>query len=476
MRQYLLLFVIVLWPVFLLAQAIAIDNENCEEQRDRVVVVGEIQLEGNDVTRDKIVLREMEFQSGDTLLFSKLCAMAKLCKENLLNRSLFNFVYIDLLETENSMIVKVKIRMIERWYVWPLPIFELADRNFNAWLESRDFSRVNYGVFITHNNFRGRMETLKLLLRAGYNQDYSLLYEIPYLTKEQNIGVGIQVGFSRSREISYQTSDNKQLYYKNEEAYTREAFYLKLMASYRIGYRFLHQVYLGYENFKFLDTIAQLNPQFMGMQTGNESKFFTLLYLYKQDFRDSKPYPLDGHYFDFEFSKYGFGLLEKAPDFYYLKATFDWYAPLSKRWFWATNITGKFSGGEQQPYYLQRGLGFQNDFVRSYELYVIDGADFGLFKNNLKFNLIKPKTRTIPLIPSEKFSKIHYALYVNLFLDMGYAHQKYHDRTNPLTNDLLIGTGIGLDLVTYYDLVFRLEYSRNKMKEYGFFIHFTAPI
>jgi len=102
MRQYLLLFVIVLWPVFVLAQAIAIGDENCEGQRDRVVIVGQIQLEGNDVTRDKIVLREMEFQSGDTLLLSKLCAMSKLSKENLLNRSLFNFVYIDLLAAETA--------------------------------------------------------------------------------------------------------------------------------------------------------------------------------------------------------------------------------------------------------------------------------------------------------------------------------------------------------------------------------------
>ncbi len=82
----------------------------------------------------------MEFQSGDTLLFSKLCAMSKLSKENLLNRSLFNFVYVDLLAAENSMIVNVKVRMIERWYVWPLPIFELADRNFNAWWQTKDLA------------------------------------------------------------------------------------------------------------------------------------------------------------------------------------------------------------------------------------------------------------------------------------------------------------------------------------------------
>lgn len=475
MKQ-LLLLLLVFWPFILPAQATAINADNCDGQSDELVVVGNITLEGNSVTRDKIVFREIEFKSGDTLSFSQLCNLSKLSKENLLNRSLFNFVYIDLFRRDSSMVVDVKLRMIERWYVWPLPIFELADRNFNAWWANRDFSRVNYGIFVTHDNFRGRMEKLKLLIRAGYDQDYSLLYEIPYLTKEQNIGVGIQVGLSRSREISYQTTGNKQLYYKNEDTYAREAFYLKLMASYRISYRYLHQLYLGYENFKFSDTIIQLNPRFMGAQTANQSKFFTLLYLYKHDFRDSKPYPLDGHYFDFEFSKYGFGLLENAPDFFYLKATFDWYTPLNKRWFWATNVTGKFSGGQTQPYYLQRGLGYQNNFVRSYELYVIDGNDFGLMKSNLKFNLIKPKTRTIPLIPTEKFSKIHYALYVNLFLDLGYAHQPHSDPTNLLTNELLVGSGIGLDLVTYYDLVFRLEYSRNKLNEYGFFIHFTAPI
>lgn len=476
MKLSLLLLHFFLLPIILLAQVEDISDENCSEQADRLVVVGSILLEGNDVTRDKIVYREMEFATGDTLPYKELCRLSKLSKENLLNRSLFNFVYIDLIDNQVTDVVDLKVRMIERWYVWPLPIFELADRNFNAWWDSRDFSRVNYGVFITHNNFRGRMEQLKLLLRAGYDQKYSLLYEIPYLTKAQNIGIGIQAGFSRSREISYQTVDNKQLFYKNEEEYAKEAFVLKLLTSYRIGYRRLHQLYLGYESFNFADSILLLNQQFMGENKDSKSNFFSLLYIYKLDFRDSKPYPLEGHYFDFEFGKYGFGLLEKAPDFFYAKATFDWYKPLSKRWFWATSVTGKFSGGGKQPYYLRKGLGFQNDFVRSYELYVIDGNDFGLLKNNLKFNLVKPKIRTIPLIPTEKFSKIHFALYVNVFLDLGYADQGFNDFVNPLSNDLLVGTGVGLDFVTYYDMVFRLEYSRNKMNEYGFFVHFMAPI
>jgi hypothetical protein len=33
---------------------------------------------------------------------------------------------------------------------------------------------------------------------------------------------------------------------------------------------------------------------------------------------------------------------------------------------------------------------------------------------------------------------------------------------------------VGLDFITYYDLVLRFEYSFNKMKESGFFIHMTS--
>ncbi len=452
------------------------DTYSCDKTDAEIVSVGKITIEGNDVTRDKIISRELEFKTGQELLFTDLCQRADLSRENLLNRSLFNFVYLDLEPDElKPNVINITIRLIERWYIWPLPIFELADRNFNAWWQTKDFNRVNYGVFITHNNFRGRMEQLKLLLRAGYNQNYSLLYEIPYLTSKQNIGIGFETGYSRSREIPYKTIGNEQLFFKNENGYAQEKLFFKTLLSYRIGYRHSHFLYLGYEQYTFADTITKLNPDFMAI-SGKKSAFISLQYIFKHDFRDSKSYPLKGHYFDFEFAKSGFGITGTSPDFQYVKTTFDWYTPINGRWYWASNLTAKFSGGNTQPYYLRRALGYQNDFVRSYELYVIDGDNFGIFKNNLKLNVIKPKVRNLPLIPTEKFSKIHYALYLNVFLDLGYAGAMIPEPSNPLNNELLIGSGLGLDLVTYYDMVFRFEYSRNRLNEFGFFIHFMAPI
>jgi len=64
----------------------------------------------------------------------------------------------------------------------------------------------------------------------------------------------------------------------------------------------------------------------------------------------------------------------------------------------------------------------------------------------------------------------------NVFADLGYVAQLSPDTSSKLQNKLLNGTGLGLDFVTYYDLVFRLEYGMNHLKETGWFIHFVAPI
>jgi hypothetical protein len=59
---------------------------------------------------------------------------------------------------------------------------------------------------------------------------------------------------------------------------------------------------------------------------------------------------------------------------------------------------------------------------------------------------------------------------------MGYANDQNANGQNPLANQLLWGTGVGIDFVTYYDLVIRFEYTINKQGETGFFINLVAPI
>jgi hypothetical protein len=90
--------------------------------------------------------------------------------------------------------------------------------------------------------------------------------------------------------------------------------------------------------------------------------------------------------------------------------------------------------------------------------------------------LVSPKIITLPLIKKfKKFSKVHFALYWNNYLDAGFVVNE-NEKTNDLTNRLLIGAGSGFNWVTYYDVVFRTEYSVNQFGELNFNIAVVAPI
>ncbi|MCE1201918.1 MAG: BamA/TamA family outer membrane protein [Bacteroidia bacterium] len=450
--------------------------DTCLQLPDKAFVVRAILPEGNRVTREHIILREMEFMPGDTLSLAEYCQRSRKSRQNLLNKALFNFVEIDTLPVPGQPFQKdVIINVVERWYVWPFPIFELAERNFNSWWELRDFRRTNYGFFITVNNFRGRMEVLRILARAGYNQNYYISYEIPYLTKKQSLGAAIETGVQLSRETYYAAEGHKYRHYRSVDDYARRQSYARLTLTLRPEIHNQHAFNFGFENYHFDDTLVKLNPA-MGFRGKSDFKMLRLGYRLKNDYRDSRAYPLSGHYFEFNAEQQGLGIMHDEPSHLNLKATFDLYRKISPRWHWAFTTSAKTVIGPAQPYQLQRGLGYGNDFVRGYELYVVDGRDFGLFKSNLKYTLVKPTVRQIPLPVTERFTKIHYALYLNALFDAGYVREPNPWPDNFLQNRMLYGTGIGLDLVTYYDLVWRFEYSFNHLRQSGFFIHFVAPI
>ncbi len=46
-----------------------------------------------------------------------------------------------------------------------------------------------------------------------------------------------------------------------------------------------------------------------------------------------------------------------------------------------------------------------------------------------------------------------------------------YNNLNSLQNTLLYTCGVGFDMVTFYDFVFRLEFSVNQLGEKGLFFH-----
>jgi len=453
------------------------------------VIIRNISFKGNKITKEPIIRRELLFKENDTIPVKELSNILQQSRKNLVNTSLFNFVTLDSIPVEGTADrIDVSFDFIERWYIWPVPILELADRNFNEWIKKMDWSRLNYGVFLTWNNFRGRREKLILYTRFGYDQRYELSYRIPYINKKQTWGMGFAGGLAQNHEVAYNSYDsvltsdgnkepqgNREFFYKSESHYPKKEIFAYAEAFYRKGIHTTNWFKLEYKDLTVTDSVLYKNLDYSFDSVNDQ--FLTLYYQYRMDFRDYKQYPLNGYYFDVEVDKKGLGLMPNSSvNTLFLKTNLRKYINLKGRFYYATGFTGKVSPFWHQPYYYLRGLGYNRDFVRGYEYYVVDGRHYALLKNNLKFVLIPTRVQNFNFIPSEKFSKLYYALYLNVFADFAYVSDNRENVYNPLSNQLLVGYGIGLDLVTYYDFVIRFEYSFNKMGESGFFIHFMPSI
>src|SRR3954465_9909263 len=147
---------------------------------DRVIIIG------NKITRNRIIERELSLKPADTIRASALQGSLQWDKNKLYNLRLFNTVSVRVLELPNDHI-DILVEVTERWYIFPVPIFELSDRNFNEWWNNynHDFSRINYGLRLYKNNFRGRNESLRFTAQFGYVRKFDLQYRIPNLDRKQ---------------------------------------------------------------------------------------------------------------------------------------------------------------------------------------------------------------------------------------------------------------------------------------------------
>ena len=445
--------------------------------QDTLVLVSGIELLGNKVTKDPIVFREITFRVGDTLGENIFQQKLLNSQQNLMNTSLFNFVEVNdtIINKQNIKTVAVEFEFLERWYIWPLPIFELAERNLSVWLQDMDFSRVNYGLFLDWDNFRGRRERLKILVQFGYDEKLGFRYNIPYIDKKQTIGIDFGFNRTNNHEVNYATENNEVQRVKLDDEYVHK-FYNAFFAVYnRPDIYQSHYFETSYNDHIYHDTVFKLNPDFF--QGGsNRAQYIKLSYKFMNDHRDFKPYPLKGYYFDILIEKLGLGIFSKNPiNLYNAKINARRYWAFSKRFFFAGGVTARVGNSGEQPYFLNNGVGYGRDFVRGYEYYVIDGQNYGLIKTDFKFAIVPQRISVIKFIPTEKFNKIPWAVYLSLFNDFGYVNGSA-EKGNTLQNTILWGYGAGINLVTYYDIVLRFEYSFNQLGEGGFFVHFMASI
>jgi len=436
------------------------------------IQIAKISINGNFKTQERIVLIASGISVADSYQKDQLDAKLKEAENNIQNTDLFNSVAISSLPLNDSL-TELIITVAERWYLWPLPIFENADPNFNTWWENKDFSRINYGMILMKQNFRGRGEELGGLIQLGYSKRFALLYDAPYASPKGKSGVKVYAGYDQQNQITVSTQDNKRIFHTGTNGNTREQWQVKLGFLQRHKVITTHTLWAAYKNYKVDKEVIVANPDYFADST-SQIGFFELSYLFKHDKRDYKHYPLNGYYLDAMLTQSGIGITKDVA-LSTLEVTAKKFGHIKGRFYAAIGGFGKTTLQKDIPYVLQKGLGYDH-YVRGYEYYVLDGNHYGVLKSNIKYELIKKKTHLIPFIKNSKFNKFYYATYLNIFTDFGYVQNNFSGAENSLSNQWLASFGLGLDFLTYYDTVIRLEFSVNKQRESGFFLHFTQPI
>lgn len=437
------------------------------------IVINEITLTGNKKTKEKIIFREMVVKTGDTLLVSELMTKMEICRKNIYNLALFNKVVLNVKKWEQDK-VDIEIAVDERWFFFPIPKIDIVDRNFNVWWveQHHDLDRTEYGFRIVYANVLGRADWLRFNFRLGYTRKFELSYSLPYIDKQMRTGIIFFSSYSLNHEVAYTSVLNKQIFFKDED-FLRERKVFGLTVTSRLGIHETTQFELRYNDSKISDTIAKLNPDYF-LEGGTKQQYFFFRYQIESDHRDVKLYPLRGDYFSVEISKSGLGKWSDV-NMTAMNATYKKYFSVTKKIFLSEQIKGSFSFPKIQPYFNQRAFGFGQDFIRGYEYYVMDGQSYIMWKNTLKYNVLNLLFKDLSFMP-KKFNTLPYKFYLKTYFDIGYAVDDYYYNNNSLNNQWLIGTGVGVDLITIYDLLFRWEYSINLRGEKSLYLHFKVDI
>jgi outer membrane protein assembly factor BamA len=443
------------------------DNHQATVQpRDSVFTITEIHVSGNKRTRKSTILRELPFQALDSYPFSEIAEKLEETKRQLMNTNLFRNVVVNMSGNNDQQVV-VNILVEEKWYFFPQPFVRIANGTFSQWNErGRKLEHLNYGLKLTQFNFSGRGDKAHLHLADGYTKKVALQYQGFYFDKALKWAGSISFSHGKNRELNYMTQYNKLLAVKEPNGYLYEFYQGAFDLVYRPAIKTRHQFSIGYNYNRIGDTITKLNAHFS--PSDNVYKFAYLSYIVSFTDYDFNPYPTKGRYGDISVYKAGIG---NAVNLWQLSVKGIQYWPIGKKAYFSLKAAGMLKLPFQQPYITQQFLGYGDAFLQGYENYIVDGVAGGYSKQTIGYNLFNT---AIPL-PNNKWFKslrtIPLKLYVKAYTNEGFVHNPNPNFHNQLNNRMLYSTGVGLDIVAFTDLIFKIEWSFNQLGQKALYLH-----
>ena len=426
-------------------------------------IIGDIVITGNKRTKDYIIERELSFKSGDSINLPDLVKKFESARQQLVNSRLFIEVVVAL-KSIRGYVVDISIDVKERWYIFPIPYVKPVDRNLSEWAkQGYGTDRLNYGFKFTHYNLSGRNDKLRLWLITGYSKQIQFQYEQPYADKTLKHGYKLNLSYAANREFNYATFNNQQQF-SDSLGYIKN-FTGSVEYNYRPGLKTFHSLRLGFTHLSIDKAVLGANPKYYkGLE--NNINIPELSYSLRHFDMDYIPYPLKGWMAEVSLLKRG---IQPYTEMWQLSAKINKASDLGRKWSFNWESKGVLKVPFDQPFYNTMMFGYQDMYLRGLEKYVIDGVAGLMSKQTIRKELFRFNVPTF--ISTGAHSKIPFRFYAKAYADAGYSYNQTAPE-NSLTNKMMYTAGFGLDIVTFYDFVFRFDYSFNQLGENGLFLHF----
>lgn len=412
----LIIYILLLFPSLLFAQ----------EYPDISVSIDTVIILGNDKTKNEVILREIPFSIPDTLQIKDLL----LIQNRVQNLFLFNQVEVYPVEDHSQNILLIDVK--ETWYIYPVPIL---------FINERDWDKISYGFQISHFNFRGKNEKISVGGWAGYNPSFFLNYYNPWVGKTTKFIFGISI-FKQKIENKFFDFDEDHLGFS-------------LTFGKRFGLNTFFETSFGLTKIEFPE-------EYQPFLVSNSREDFVpkVGVNFRFDRRDLFEYPMKGSFLSW--SVYRTGFTKSQPQFWRWQFDHRLYIKLSDRISIGGRNLIKLNRGEL-PIYDRIFIGY-SERIRGYFGRAFTAQNLMLQNAELRISLFPIKYVSWQKAPylSKFFQGLKYGVSMGFFMDSGTVW----DRAKQVGLDnFFSGYGAGIHFHLPYINVLRIDHAWNDKSE-----------
>lgn len=417
-----------------------IDSSNYYNH-DYSVIVDSIEITGNEVTEDFIILRELTFGIGDTLT----PALAEFNRERIYSLNIFNDVKLSPYQSGEINVLRIAIE--ESWYIFPIPFITLKDK---------DWDKISYGLAVSLRNFRGRNEKLRGIMALGFDPSFGFLYYNPNLSYNENIHFLADLSFNN---VTNKSNTAEKIFGRSFE---QKIYISRLSAGKRFGLYHWLTFTLGFD---YIETPFYIEGINASRDRIDRTLVTGISYVY--DTRDLIQYPTDGIFTWFNFELKGHGI----NDINYRVANLEFreyrklFHKLTAKW----RLSFRHTAGDLVPFYDYSFIGYSERIRGYWSDEKREGNDRFIGSVELNYPVIE-ETRLnlffIPLLPKSLLS-YRVAFIAQLFADTGIT-RKTGETVSLNGFDTGYGAGFSLLLLPYVVARFELAFNEKGQSEWIF--------